>query len=105
MYERIDKKDERVKRLERIVKDNDIDTGLAINTKQNGSGLKRLALESIKEIGGNEAIEGLKGLISDPDINQGLKTYASNLLEVLLDDAKNKEIHRASIQGLIRTNS
>ncbi|TKJ47019.1 hypothetical protein CEE34_06010 [Candidatus Aerophobetes bacterium Ae_b3a] len=84
MHERIDKTGERVKRLERIVKDNDIGTGLTINTKQNGNGLKRLALESIKGIGGKEAIEGLKRVINNPNVNRELKTYASNLFEVLI---------------------
>ncbi len=91
MHERIDKTGERVKRLERIVKDNDIGTGLATNTKQNGSGLKRLALESIKEIGGKEAIEGLERIISNPTVSRELKTYASNLLEVLVDDKERWE--------------
>ena len=89
MYERIDKADERVKRLERIVKDNDISAGLAINTKHNGSGFKRLALESIKEIGGKEAIEGLKRVVAFSEVDRELKTYASQLLEVLVSHDRN----------------
>lgn len=90
MRERIDNADKRVKRLEIIVKDNGNGTGLAINTKQDGSGLKRLALESIKEIGGKEAIEGLKRLIAFSEVNRELKTYASQLLEMLGSHNKNK---------------
>lgn len=88
MHERIDKTGERVKRLERIVKDNDIGMGLTIDTRQNGSGLKRLALESIKEIGGKGAIEGLKRIISHTNVNQELKIYASRLMDALGNSGK-----------------
>ena len=99
MHERIDRADERVKRLERIVKDNDIGMGLTIDTRQNGSGLKRLALDSIKEIGGDEAIEGLKRIISNPSVNQELKTYASNLLEFLVGDKEGWEAGQSAYAG------
>ncbi len=88
MHERIDKTGERVKRLERIVKDNDIGMGLTIDTRQNGSGLKRLALESIKEIGGDAATEGLKRIISHTNVNQELKIYASRLMDALVNSGK-----------------
>lgn len=88
MHERINEADERVKRLERIVKDNDIGMGLAINTRRKGSGLKGLALESIKEIGGKEAIQGLKRIISHTNVNQELKIYASRLMDALVNSGK-----------------
>jgi len=105
MYEIIDTRYDRVRCLERIVKDNDMGKGLGISNKWNGNELRRLALESIADFGGDEAIESLKGLISEPCVNEELKTYASKLLETLLSKRKDWELNKALIQGGIWANS
>lgn len=91
MYEIMDTRYDRVRCLERIVKDNDMGKGLGITNKRNGNGIRRLALESIKGIGGKEAIEGLKRIMSNSNVNRELKTYASNLLEVLVGNKERWE--------------
>ncbi len=83
---------DKVRCLERIVMDNQIGKGLGITNGRNGNGIQRLALESIVNIGGKEAVEGLKRLIAHTELNRELKTYASQLLEMLVSHNKNKKV-------------
>ena len=88
MYNRYNK----VRCLEKIVMDNEIGKGLGITNRWNGKGVRTLALKSIAEIGGNEAIKSLKEITSDSCVKEELKIYASELLEVLAPNKRGKKL-------------
>jgi len=90
MYEIIDTRYDRVRCLERIVMDNEIGKGLGITDRWNGNGVQKLALESIRETGGDEAIRSLKGIVSNGSVSGELKTLALRLLEALVFYGENK---------------
>ena len=87
MYNRYNK----VRCLEKIVKDNGIGKGLGASDRWNGDRVRMLALKSIGGIGGDEAIKSLKGIISDSCVNGELEIYASKLLEALVLGGENKK--------------
>ena len=97
MYEIIDTRYDRVRCLERIVMDNEIGKGLGITDRWNGNGVQKLALESIRETGGDEAIKSLKRITSDACVSKELKIYASELLESLVRSRKNKKLDKAPV--------
>ena len=72
--------------------DNEIGKGLGIADRWNGNGVQKLALKSIAEIGGDRAIKSLKGITSDPCVNEELKIYAVELLEVLTANKRGKRL-------------
>lgn len=88
---------EKVRCLEKIVKDNDIGKGLGLAIEWTGDRVRMLALKSIAEIRGDEAIESLTGIVSDPCVNEELKMYASKLLETLMSNRKNKKLDKAPV--------
>jgi len=93
MYNRYEK----VRCLERIVTDKDIGKGLGIANRWNGNGVQKLALNSIGETGGDEAITSLKRITSDACVSKELKIYASELLESLVRSRKNKKLDKAPV--------
>jgi len=85
----------KVRCLKRIVRDNDIGKGLGMVNKWNGNGVRMIALKSIAEIGGDEAIKSLKRIKQDSHINGELKINALKLLKTLVCDRENKKLDKA----------